>query len=52
MLQINNVYEHGLKLEKIGPTISTVFKMLCLQKLDTVTNVTKLLWLTFLMKLV
>ena len=42
MLQINNVYEHGLQLEKIGPTISTFSKMLCLQKSDTVT---KLLWL-------
>ena len=37
-----NIYEHGLKLEKIGPTISTFFKMLCLQKSDTVT---KFIWL-------
>ena len=44
VLQFNNVYEHGLKLEKIGSTASTFFKMLCLQKSDTVT---KLLWLMF-----
>ena len=42
MLQFNNVYEHRLKLEKIGPTVSTFLKTLCLQKSDTVT---KLLWL-------